>query len=160
MSINKIIIVVAIIFAIFIAFIFIQFNPLSKKAKNSANIPPSTVTINNQTFHVSLAQSEAARQQGLSGKDSLPTNEGLLFLFDKPDYYAFWMKDMKFPIDIIFINGNKIVSITENAKPVTTGQLPTFQPTGPSDKALEINAGLSKKYTIKPGDTVDIKLSK
>jgi uncharacterized membrane protein (UPF0127 family) len=160
MSINKIIIVVGILFAIFIAFIFIQFNPLGKKTSNTASTPSSTVTIKNQTIPVYLAQSETERQQGLSGRNSLPINQGMLFIFDKPDYYAFWMKDMKFPIDIVFINGSKVVSITENARPVPSGQLPTYQPTGPSDKALEINAGLSKKYNIKPGDTLDIKIKK
>lgn len=157
MSVNKIILVIGIMFAIFIAFIFIQFNPFGKTA-STTGANPSTVTINDQTFNVSIAETEEEKQKGLSGIDSLPMNEGKLFMFEKPDLYAFWMKDMKFPIDIIFINGDTIVSITENAKPVETGDLPTYQPTEPSDKALEINAGLSKKYNFKPGDKVAIEI--
>jgi uncharacterized membrane protein (UPF0127 family) len=154
MSVNKIIVFIGIIFAVFITFIFIQFKPLDNNA-STANTAQK-VTIKDQTFKVSIAKTEEEKQKGLSGLDSLRLDEGKLFLFEKPDTYAFWMKDMKFPIDIIFINGTKIVSITENAKPVKSGELPIYQPTGPSDKALEINAGLSKKYNFKQGDTVTI----
>lgn len=155
MSVNKIIVFIGVLFAIFITFIFIQFKPLSNSASSTAD-GSQTVTIKDQTFKVSVAKTEEEKQKGLSGLTSLRLDEGKLFLFDKPDLYAFWMKDMKFPIDIIFINGNKIVSISENVKPTTTGDLPTYEPTGPSDKALEINAGLSKKHNFKAGDTVTI----
>lgn len=152
MSVNKIILAVAIIFAIFLAFIFIQFNPFGK----AKNIP--TVTVKNQKFTVTIADTEEARQQGLSGQDSLPMKEGKLFLFDNPDRYAFWMKGMKFPIDIIFIHDNKIASIVENAPPATSDNSPIYQPPSEVDTALEINGGLSKKYNLKPGDSVAVVL--
>jgi uncharacterized membrane protein (UPF0127 family) len=155
MGVNKIIVVIGIMFAIFIAFIFIQYNPFGTSA---APENTSTVTIKNQTFSVSVAETEVDKQKGLSGKASLPLTEGKLFLFDTPDTYTFWMKDMKFPIDIIFINGDTIVSIAENARPVTSGTMPLYKPTGSSDKVLEINAGLSKKYNFKPGDKVTIQI--
>jgi uncharacterized membrane protein (UPF0127 family) len=158
MSVNKIIIFIGILFAIFITFIFIQFNPFGKSASETASTAGATVVIKDQTFSITVAQTEQEKQKGLSGVASLPLEEGKLFIFEKPGTYAFWMKDMKFPIDIIFINGDKIVSIAENAKPVTSGEFPVYQPTGPSDKALEINAGLSKKYNFKPGDKVEINL--
>jgi uncharacterized membrane protein (UPF0127 family) len=149
---NKIIIAIGIIFAIVIAFILIQFNPFTKNTRK--NVP--TVTVKNQTFSVTVANTEEERQQGLSGTQSLPLTEGKLFLFDSPDTYAFWMKGMKFPLDIIFINDSKIVSIAQNLPPATTDNPPTYQPTGPSNAALEINAGLAKKYNFKPGDKVVI----
>lgn len=158
MSVNKIILAIGILFAIFIAFIFIQFNPFGRAASTTGE-NPSSVTINDQTFTVSVAETEEEKQKGLSGIASLPLNEGKLFLFEKPDTYSFWMKEMKFSIDIIFINGDTIVSIAENAKPVTSGTLPTYKPTGPSDKVLEISAGLSKKYNFKPGDKVELELN-
>jgi uncharacterized protein len=153
MSVNKIIIIVGVIFAIFLAFILIQFNPLGKSPLKK-DVP--SVVIKDHTFTVTIASTELQRQQGLSGQASLPLTEGKLFLFDHPDVYAFWMKGMKFPIDIIFIKDNKIVSITENAQPATTEEPQIYQPTGSINAALEINAGLSKKYNFKPGDTVDI----
>ena len=156
MSINKIVIIVGIIFTIFITFILIQFNPLGRSV--SKNASTQSISIKDQTFTITIVKTEAERQKGLSGRASLPLDEGMLFLFDKPDSYAIWMKNMKFPIDIIFIRDDKIVTITENAKPATTGEPPIYQPSQPSDKILEINAGLSKKNNFKPGDTVKISL--
>lgn len=121
------------------------------------------VTINNQAFKVEIADDEKEKQIGLSGKKSLSADKGLLFIFNKADYYSFWMKNMLFPIDIIFINGDKIVTIYENVQPPTSEEdLSILQPEQPSDKVLEINANLSKKYNIKKGDSVkmeNVKLS-
>ena len=80
----------------------------------------------------------------------------MLFPFEKADYYSFWMKNMKFPIDIIYINKNHIVTIHQNIKPPKTKEesLPIYKPEDPSDTVLEINAGLSEKYKFKKGDTV------
>lgn len=115
------------------------------------------VIINNQTFKVEIADDEKEKQIGLSGKKTLPADKGLLFTFNKADYYSFWMKNMLFPIDIIFINGDKIVTIYENLQPPTSEEdLSILQPEEPSDKVLEINANLSKKYNIKKGDKVKI----
>lgn len=161
MNINKLIVIFGVIAAIVIVFLFIQFSPLNKNASQGKT---STVTIKDQTFSVTVAETEEEKQKGLSGLDNLPLDEGKLFVFEKPDTYSFWMKDMKFPIDIIYINGDKIVSITENAKPPaenvenpTCETIGCYQSSGPADKALEINAGLSKKYNFQPGDTVQIK---
>lgn len=157
MTVNKIIVVIGIMFAIFVAFVFLQFRPLDQASTGDAKT--ATATINDQTFTITVAKTEEEKQKGLSGIESLPLDEGKLFIFDQPDTLSFWMKDMKFPIDIIFINDDKIVSIVENAKPVAANtNLPIYQPTAPSDKALEINAGLSKKYNFKPGDTVELKI--
>jgi uncharacterized membrane protein (UPF0127 family) len=151
---NKVIIAVGIVFAIIIAFIIFQFNPFLKSTNKNA----PAVTVKNHTFSVTIAATEQERQQGLSGVKSLPLNEGKIFLFDNADTYAFWMKGMKFPLDIIFINDGKVVSIAENLPPATSDNPPTYQPTGPSKAALEINAGLAKKYNFKPGDKVVISI--
>lgn len=115
-------------------------------------------TINGHTFALEVAQSEKEKELGLSNRDSLPQDRGMLFVFEQPSYATFWMKDMRFPIDIIFINQDRIVSIIENA-PIPASKragLPLYRPENPSDKALEINAGLSKKYNFKKGDKVKI----
>lgn len=157
MSINKIIIAIGIILVIFITFIFMQFNPFGKSA-STADKPAATVTIKNQTFNVLIAKTEEEKQKGLSGREALPQDQGMVFLFEEPSIHSFWMKDMKFPIDIIFINENKIVSIIENAKPDNSENRPLYQPTAPSNTVFEINAGLAKKYNFKPGDTVELKI--
>ena len=117
-----------------------------------------TATINNQTFKLFVAKSAKEKEIGLSGKDSLSQDYGMYFPFEKPDYYSFWMKNMKFSIDMIFLSSNKIVTIYENLEPPLKDlkNPPLYKPSEPADAILEINAGLSKKYNIKIGDGVKI----
>lgn len=113
-----------------------------------------TVEIKGHKFEVVIAKSEKDKQIGLSKYKTLSKDKGMIFLFDKPDFYAFWMKDMKFPIDIIFVRENRIATIYES---LPINNLTTYSPTEASDKVLEINANLSKEYGFKVGDTVSLK---
>ena len=115
-------------------------------------------TINNRTFELSVADSQKEREIGLSETRSLPENQGMIFIFDKPNYYPFWMKNMTIPIDIIFIKGQEIVTIQSDVQPPTSSTESSiiYAPSEPSDKVLEISAGLSKKYNFKKGDKVKI----
>lgn len=114
-----------------------------------------TVTINNHKFQVTIADSQEERKIGLSETKSLSKEKGMIFLFEKPDFYTFWMKNMQFPIDIIYIKDDQIVTIQSNVQPVKTQESPIiYIPTEPSDKVLEIQAGLAKTYGFKKGDMV------
>ncbi len=114
-----------------------------------------TVIIGNHKFKASIADSQKEREIGLSETKSLSQNQGMIFLFEKPDYYSFWMKNMKFPIDIIYINNDQIVTIQNNAEPIKDQENPIkYAPTQPADKVLEIQAGLAKAYKFKKGDKV------
>ena len=122
----------------------------SKNSKKTA-----AATINGHNFNLLLAKTSAEKEIGLSKRDSLPKDFGMLFLFDSAGNYAFWAKDMRFPIDIIFINNDKIVTIYKNVKPQKDqNNLPVFGPKEISNLVLEINSGLSDKYNIREGDTV------
>lgn len=115
-----------------------------------------SVTIKDQTFSVQVADTDEKRQIGLSETQKLEENEGMLFLFDSANTYSFWMKNMNFPIDIIYINDNKIIKIFKNV-PVENGNIPTiYTPDKPANRVLEINAGLSEKYNFQEGDQVKI----
>lgn len=118
----------------------------------------ATATINNRVFKLLVARTEEEKQIGLSKFDSLPKDKAILFIFEKADFYHFWMRDMKFPIDIIFINDDKIVTIHQDLKsPKSQDEnIPTYTSDEPADKVLEINAGLSKKYNFKKGDKVKV----
>jgi len=103
---------------------------------------------------VEVAETQKEKEQGLSMRESLPQDQGLLFLFDVPARYQFWMKDMKFSIDIIWIDsGQKVVDITENADPASYPQ--TFSPQLPAQYILETNAFFAKTRSIHIGDSVD-----
>lgn len=115
------------------------------------------VYINNYKFNVDIADNTSKRAKGLSSRKSLAENEGMLFLFDKFGNYGFWMKDMLFPIDIIWIKNDKIIDITYNVLPEpekSIFNLTVYYPQEAVDKVLEINAGLAKKYNFKIGDKV------
>lgn len=118
-------------------------------------IKSPTAKINNHTFQLTVARSIEEKEIGLSKTTSLFQNQGMIFLFEKPDYYAFWMKNMKLPIDIIFINNDRIVTIRTNLQPPKQEESPIiYTPLKPADKVLEIQAGLSEKYNFKNGDIV------
>lgn len=147
MTLNKIIIGFIAILLLFSGFILLQIN---------ASKPKSKITIDKHTFMVELETTPQQQQQGLSGRVSLPQNQGMLFIFKTSNRYPFWMKDMKFPLDMIFINNNKIVDIIPNIPTPKNGEtnLPIYTPSAPDNQTLEINAGLAKKYGFKKGDTV------
>ena len=113
--------------------------------------------VNNQTLNVELAQTEKEITQGLSGKSGIAENQGMLFVFDKPGNYQFWMKKMNFNLDAVFIKDNKIVDLVENIPYPKKGEEPqTFGAKEEFDKVLEINSGTIRKMGIKIGDTVGI----
>lgn len=116
--------------------------------------PQKTITIRNQTFTVSIASSMQEQEKGLSDRASLPQNQGMYFPFSSPGFYAFWMKDMKFPLDIIFINNGKVVTVYKDLQPGVGNNPPIYKPYQPANAVLEINAGLANKYTISHGDIV------
>jgi uncharacterized membrane protein (UPF0127 family) len=121
----------------------------------------TTVVINNKEFRVDISDNVQKRSKGLSGRNFLAENEGMLFLFSTSSQYGFWMKDMNFPIDIIWIKNNKIVDISKNILPEpqkSIFNLTVYYPKEEVDKVLEINAGLSDKYNFQIGDEVKINL--
>jgi uncharacterized membrane protein (UPF0127 family) len=130
-----------------------------KNLENNNNSKTPTATINNHTFKLELAKTQQEKAIGLSKKDMLEENTGMLFLFDKPGNLSFWMKNMKFPIDIIFIKNYHIVTIHRNvmAPKNPNDKLPTYSPKEPADTVLEVNAGLSEKYKFKEDDLVELK---
>jgi uncharacterized membrane protein (UPF0127 family) len=78
----------------------------------------------------------------------------MIFVFDKPDYYSFWMKDMRFTLDFIFIKDNEIVDLLENIQPQSYPK--TFTSKKPADKVIEVKAGTIKNLKIKIGNFVQI----
>lgn len=112
-----------------------------------------SVSINGINIKVNIADTAGERMAGLSGRTSLAEDEGVFFIFDSPYRYSFWMKEMNFPIDIVWIDGEfKVVDITKNAAPESFPN--TFQPQVPAQYVLETVAGWTDKNNIKIGDKV------
>ena len=111
------------------------------------------VKIAGQTVKVELALTMQAQAQGLSGRKILEENEGMLFVFKNSGRYSFWMKDMNFPIDIIWLDETlHIVYIIKNAEPSSYPN--TFTPNLEAKYVLEVPTGFSKKNNLKEGDDV------
>lgn len=103
-------------------------------------------------YSVYIAQTDATRAQGLSGITSMYVNEGVLFVFDSPIQVPFWMKEMKFSLDFIYIRDGKIVDLRQNISPDTYPDLITSDV--PFTYVLELNAGQIKQWKFAKGDPV------
>lgn len=111
------------------------------------------VEINGKTVRVEIAGTPSLRARGLGGHSSLLENEGMLFVFPVDGKYSFWMKDMLFPIDIVWIAADgHIVDIARNVSPETYPQ--TFEPSVPVRYVLELPAGYSDAHNVLVGDRV------
>ncbi|MCL4339461.1 DUF192 domain-containing protein [Patescibacteria group bacterium] len=127
------------------------------REKDKNEYKNTTLHIGNNNFQVQIADTDTLRTLGLSYRKSLCSGCGMLFIFDHPEYYRFWMKGMNFPLDFIWINGNKIVDLTQNVpnpQDPNTTDLPTYAPQSPADKVLEVNSGVVTKEGIKIGEKI------
>lgn len=127
----------------------------AQKTKTAVNVKTLSVTAD-------IASSADARRKGLSGRDSLAISGGMLFVFDASGDYPIWMKAMKFPIDIIWIDENKrIVYIVQSAVPEPgkkDSQLTQYKPNASAKYVLEINAGLVRANNLQVDDSVNFEL--
>ncbi len=122
---------------------------------SNQDISMPSVQIGGTKIFVDVATSTVAIQIGLSGRISLDTDRGMIFVFSKPDKYRFWMPDMHFPIDIIWIDSDKVVGITKNASNEFDPANPIFYtPPTPAQYVLEVNAGFAENRNINVGDRV------
>lgn len=115
-------------------------------------LPTSPVMhIGDVPIRVTIADTNDERIAGLSGKEGLDESEGLLFVFPSADYHAMWMKDMRFPIDIIWIGEDaRVISVNENVSPDSFPR--TFRPARPAKYAVETNAHFVKTFGIHEGE--------
>lgn len=104
-------------------------------------------------FTLEVANTDEKRLIGLSGRASIDTQEGMLFVFDKPALYPFWMRGMQFPIDIIWLKDKSVVDVREKVAIEAGGPLHTYYPRSAADAAIELNAGAVEGIGLKIGDT-------
>lgn len=123
-----------------------------------ANYESKQIKINETLVNIEIADTANKRAQGLSGRESLATGSGMLFIFNDTKKDQFWMKGMKFPLDFVFIRDGKVVDLLKNIPPPPLNQadsaLPIYQPVTPINMMLEVNAGFIDTNNIKVGDSV------
>lgn len=128
---------------------YLPFNPPS---------PLQQLKVGEVVVNIEIADTVAKRTKGLSGRESLATDSGMLFVFQTPKKYQFWMKGMKFALDLIFIRDGKIVDLLKNVAPPTpnqsNSQLPIYEPVVPIDMMLEVSSGFIDQHNIRAGDVI------
>ena len=131
--------------------VFLFFNrPLEVESKTRF------VKIGDTSIEVEIVDTPRARTKGLSGRKTLPDGTGMLFVFDQGGEYGFWMKEMNFAIDIVWIDeGLEVVGITERLTPETFPEI--FYPPRKVMYVLELPAGTSRNIGIDKGVIVYLK---
>lgn len=137
-------------------------NNVAQGQKDSGSSGIEEVSAKTLNVRAKVARSASARKKGLSDRDSLALDEGMLFVFDSAGEFGIWMKKMKFAIDIIWISEEKkIVDIVENAPPEPgkkDKELSIYRPKKGALYILEVNAGLSRLHGLMIGDEVRFNL--
>lgn len=129
---------------------------------NATSLPNKVkITINNVILQADVALSSEEQTKGLSIKDSLNSNEGMIFPYESPRTLSFWMKDMKFPIDILWLDADKkVVHIEEGLQPCSPLlPCPSYAPDVQAQYVLETVAGFSSANGITTGTPVEFNLS-
>ena len=122
---------------------------------NATLLETATVRIGDTVFRVEVARHDADRIRGLSGRPFLAPGSGMLFIFDREDIHQIWMRDMRFPIDLIWMSGEQVVDVTERlpvpAAGASEADTPRFSPHQPALLVLEVPAGTVAALKIHSG---------
>jgi len=145
------ILVSAFLFFAFWVFIFYFLNSQTVIAPEKYFYENKTLEVNGESIFVEIADTPEKQAKGLSGRQSMPDDQGMLFIFSAPDRYSFWMKDMLFGLDFIWISGNRVAEVDENIKPDDYEPPKVLIPKNKIDKVLEVNAGTAERLGIKEG---------
>ncbi len=113
------------------------------------------VRIGHKKFLLEVADENSERARGLSGRDLLSENQGMLFIFKVPGTYCFWMKDTRIPLDMVWLNDQKqIVHIEQNVRPES---YPTsFCPEQSALYVIELSAGNANTLKLQTGQQLDL----
>ncbi len=106
---------------------------------------PKTVSLEGRAFSLEIAATREAQARGLSGRESLCDTCGMLFTFRLAAQQSFWMKDMRFPLDIIWLRDGEVVAI-EHTIPADASAI--FSPESSANQVLEVNAGAAQSVIV------------
>lgn len=113
-------------------------------------LPRGTVLAGSTTIAVEVADTHLSRRQGLSGRTTLPAGTGMLFAFEQEGDWGIWMKDMQFPIDIIWMDSaGAVITVAADVSPATYPN--SFYPERPARYVLEVPAGYAAAHDIAEG---------
>lgn len=153
MKIFKIIFTIALIVVVFFFYLYFTSDDAVNTSGACGSYEKMEVVLNQKSSLVDIADNECKREQGLSNRKSVSENKGMLFLFEKSGNHGIWMKEMNFPIDILWLNENKeVIAIENSISPDTFPQI--YGQNIVSKYVLEIKAGEANKNEIKVGNKI------
>jgi uncharacterized membrane protein (UPF0127 family) len=136
---------------------FVKLSSASPRLCTAAYRHDTTITVGNNTIDAEIPENAQKKDIGLSGRACIGADQGMLFVFDKPDQYNFWMKDMKFPIDIVWLDDKKnTIGVTPSLSPSTYPQ--TFTSKSPAKYVLEIQSGRAQQLNVVEGTQLQFNL--
>ena len=125
----------------------------------SCNAQEPYARIKGESFSVEVAESADKQQLGLMFRDSMPRDQGMLFIFSGEAMRSFWMKNTRIPLDIIYFDKElRLVNAVKRAKPCRTPQCPGYPSTGPAMYVLELNGGLTEELGLQAGELLEVHL--
>jgi len=125
-------------------------------ARSGEPAPEARVVIRGASVGVEVADEPAEQIRGLSGREALAWDRGMLFVYDEPGLPAFWMKDMHFDIDLVWIREGRVVDVTHRVPHAVPPPLPTYRPRETVDTVLEVPAGVAQAHGWRRGDRVRV----
>jgi uncharacterized membrane protein (UPF0127 family) len=131
---------------------------LATAASAAPPVVPLTLP-SGKVVQVELMVKDEDRAMGLMFRPSLPLDRGLLFVFDAPDFHGFWMKNCRFPIDMVWLDQDrKVVHVAEAVPPCKAEPCPVYQPLRKASYVVELNAGQARREKAVLGATIGFSL--
>ncbi len=159
-NVKKFVVQIVALLIVIIGGLYFSFrdNSLGTNIRPAVNNEQKSLLIKDKVLKVEVADTAEKRSRGLSGRERLDPNSGMLFVFNKPDKYKFWMKEMKIPLDLIFIRDGRVVDFIRNALPPAPNtpdqDLKIYNSLEDFNMFLEVNAGFIDQNKIDIGNTV------
>jgi uncharacterized membrane protein (UPF0127 family) len=147
---------------VFFAFITVFLTSFMGCSMNffDANEVTVKTELGEHVFQVELALDEEDRYQGLMNRQAMGLDEGMFFVFEEPQKLYFYMKNMLFPLDIVFISADlKVLNVAANVPPCRSEKCVNYESDGDAQYVLELNAGRAKEIGLKRGNEVAVNFS-
>lgn len=117
--------------------------------------PTTTLVSGDKKFQLEIVSTAESQQKGLGGRSNMADDHGMIFVFDPPATQCFWMKDMQFALDIIWLNAEKkVTKVAQNISPESYPE--KFCSDDATKYVIELNAGQAAKAGIVPGKVLSL----
>jgi uncharacterized membrane protein (UPF0127 family) len=125
----------------------------SQQTQPASALPTVKMKIGSRTYELEIARTPAEQEKGLMKRDSMPADHGMIFVFTKEEVLRFWMKDTRFPLDILFLDHGGRVVLVAQMKPYDLSETTSEKP---AQYAIELNAGQANQAGVKTGQVLEI----